>query len=252
MSTRSVSMSARSADPIHREVENEELTLCKNSVLGSGPESYGLAPGHSRKMSAYAEFLKKLFPSFTIKSFTFWVVLLQIIVYGVAWIITIVNDCPEFYCANYLLGAKHTPSIKYKYQIYRLIAPIMLHETASHLLINSIAQFCLGFALERKYGITRYVFIYILSGIGGNLLSAVFHRETISVGSSSSLYGIFALELMFLYQIRPHLTPNDFSCRILTFLVFLFMSVFVSVAFISSIDIYAHFGKGSFKLIFVF
>lgn len=224
-------------------LETEEVSLCKASFRATGPDDYTVPSYMEPKESPLSLFLTRLFPSFTMKSFTFWVVMVQIALYITAWLITLLKNCPEFYCANYLLGAKHTPSIKYKYHFHRLFIPILLHQNISHLLLNTIAQFCLGFALERKYNSARYIAIYLLSGIGGNLLSAVFHRETISVGSSSSLYGIFALELMFLYQIKPHLTPNDFSCRLLTFFAFLLMSLIVSVAYISSIDIFAHLGK---------
>jgi hypothetical protein len=61
----------------------------------------------------------------------------------------------------------------FPYQIYRFFTPIFLHVGIIHLITNLIAQLAVGIPLERTFGSIRIALIYILSGIGGNLLSAV-------------------------------------------------------------------------------
>lgn len=50
-----------------------------------------------------------------------------------------------------------------------------------------------GFELERYFGTLKFALLYIVSGIGGNLLSSVFHYEAFALGASTSLFGLMAL-----------------------------------------------------------
>jgi membrane associated rhomboid family serine protease len=61
----------------------------------------------------------------------------------------------------------------FPYQGYRFFIPIFLHGGVIHLIMNLLSQLTLGIQIERKFGSIRIAVIYILSGIGGILLSAV-------------------------------------------------------------------------------
>jgi membrane associated rhomboid family serine protease len=61
----------------------------------------------------------------------------------------------------------------FPYQDYRFFVPIFLHGGIIHLILNLVCQLTFGITLERKFGSIRIGVIYILSGIGGVLLSAV-------------------------------------------------------------------------------
>jgi len=61
----------------------------------------------------------------------------------------------------------------FPYQFYRFFVPIFLHGGIIHLIMNLLFQLIVGIPLERKFGSIRIAVIYILSGIGGVLLSAV-------------------------------------------------------------------------------
>ena len=61
----------------------------------------------------------------------------------------------------------------FPYQHYRFLTPIFLHVGLIHLFLNLVSQLMLGIPLERMFGSIRIALIYILSGIGGNLLSAL-------------------------------------------------------------------------------
>lgn len=50
--------------------------------------------------------------------------------------------------------------------------------------------------MEKCIGTTRMVILYILSGIGGNILSAIFLPRTIQAGASSSLFGLLSVYLV--------------------------------------------------------
>ncbi|CAF3124953.1 unnamed protein product [Rotaria sp. Silwood2] len=61
----------------------------------------------------------------------------------------------------------------FPYQVYRFFVPIFLHGGIIHLIMNMVCQLFFGIPLERKFGSIRIAVIYILSGIGGALLSSV-------------------------------------------------------------------------------
>ncbi|UJR11550.1 hypothetical protein I4U23_015730 [Adineta vaga] len=98
---------------------------------------------------------------------------------------------------EYLLYVCNVDNLKgYPYQLYRFFIPIFLHGGIIHLIINLLNQLVVGIPLERKFSSIRIAIIYIVSGIGSILLSAVGLPRNPSVGASGALYGIFAVYLM--------------------------------------------------------
>ena len=86
-------------------------------------------------------------------------------------------------------------------QLWRLITPILLHGTPWHIGFNMYALFSFGTGLERRFGHFRFLVLYLLAGFSGNVLSFLF-TDGISVGSSTSIFGLIAAEGIFLYQNR--------------------------------------------------
>ena len=56
---------------------------------------------------------------------------------------------------------------------WRLFTAMFLHFGAMHLVLNCYALWDAGQLAERMYGHGRFLAIYLLSGLGGNLLSFV-------------------------------------------------------------------------------
>jgi membrane associated rhomboid family serine protease len=96
-------------------------------------------------------------------------------------------------------GGKWTPFIL-QGEWWRLIAPTFLHAGFVHIAMNLLAQIVLGWYLETKYGTIRYCIIYLFSGIGGILTSAIFIPKLLSVGASGALYGIIAMWCIDVFQ----------------------------------------------------
>ncbi|CAF1317979.1 unnamed protein product, partial [Didymodactylos carnosus] len=87
------------------------------------------------------------------------------------------------------------------YQYYRFITSIFLHVGIMHLLFNLTAQICDGMVLERKFGTARVGVIYILSGLGGNIVSSVkailWHDKiVVTVGASGACFGLIGVLLL--------------------------------------------------------
>ncbi|RLL48075.1 rhomboid family intramembrane serine protease [Oceanobacillus piezotolerans] len=94
------------------------------------------------------------------------------------------------------LGAKYNPGMIENNEWWRIITSMFLHIGILHLLMNLIAVYYLGTAVERIFGKWRFLIIYLLAGIGGGLASFAFSTN-ISAGASGAIFGLFGALLFF-------------------------------------------------------
>ncbi len=91
-------------------------------------------------------------------------------------------------------GAMYVPYVMENKEFYRIITSIFLHFGFAHLINNMITLILLGWQLELEIGKIKYLIIYFVSGIGGNILSAVNEMRTqdyaVSAGASGAIFGI--------------------------------------------------------------
>ncbi|OMJ93261.1 hypothetical protein SteCoe_3843 [Stentor coeruleus] len=188
--------------------------------------------------------ITQAFPGFKTNSFTFAASLIQFIFYLISLILSESLIEPSF-CSLYNLGANYVPSIIEDKQFYRLFTAIFLHGSAMHLLvifiqINIFAQLRLGFTIEKYYGLKKYIFIYILSGIGGNLLGGFIRPTDITVGASTSLFGVFGCYGCYFVYNWNTLGPGR-NLNLVLYLFFVLISLELPIT-LQSIDIGGHIG----------
>lgn len=91
-------------------------------------------------------------------------------------------------------GAMYTPDVIYAGKYYELFTCMFLHYGFEHLMNNMLALVLLGWQLEHELGRVKYVLLYLLSGLAGNLLSLAveLHGEeyAVSAGASGAIFGI--------------------------------------------------------------
>ena len=80
---------------------------------------------------------------------------------------------------------------------YRLFTSMFIHIGIIHLAFNTWALYVIGMGLERLYGGSRYLVIYILSGLGGSLVSYVLAPASVSAGASGAIFGLIGAEIAF-------------------------------------------------------
>ena len=68
-------------------------------------------------------------------------------------------------------GGMYEPLIVQEHEYYRLFTSMFLHFGMSHLLNNMVLLGALGWNLELETGKIKFLIIYLVSGLGGNLLS---------------------------------------------------------------------------------
>ncbi len=77
-------------------------------------------------------------------------------------------------------------------QWWRLVTPPMfLHIGFEHLILNMVTLYFIGSQLELILGHGRFLLVYFISGIMGNIASFAFNPNALSAGASTALFGLF-------------------------------------------------------------
>lgn len=105
-------------------------------------------------------------------------------------------------------GAFYPPIILAYNQYYRFITSIFIHIGISHIFFNGYALSIFGPQIERLMGGKKYLLFFLLTGIGGNLLTFIFSFNSISAGASGSLFGLFGAFLYLIHRHREMVTPQ--------------------------------------------
>lgn len=91
---------------------------------------------------------------------------------------------------------------------WRLFTPMFLHAGMSHLLFNMFSLFVFGPELEKIAGKARFLTVYLLAGVFGNI--ATYFLQPLdynSVGASGAIYGIFGAFGALVYYTK-HILPQ--------------------------------------------
>ncbi|MBR2588295.1 MAG: rhomboid family intramembrane serine protease [Bacilli bacterium] len=89
-------------------------------------------------------------------------------------------------------------------EYYRLLTGVFLHAGIMHLIFNMYSLYIIGSQLESFLGKTKYIIVYLLSGIAGSVLS-IFFNSNYSVGASGAIFGLLGSLLYFGYHYRVYL-----------------------------------------------
>lgn len=98
------------------------------------------------------------------------------------------------------LGAKINDAIAAG-EIWRVLSPVFIHVGLLHFFVNMYSLYAIGPAVERFFGPQRMLILYLLSGIGGVVMSMAFSANP-SVGASGAIFGLLGALGMFLFGHR--------------------------------------------------
>lgn len=96
-------------------------------------------------------------------------------------------------------GALYVPDLK-RGRWYELITSMFVHFGVIHIACNMYSLYNIGVSLEYFLGSGRYLALYLISGICGNLLTAYVQtrkgRFTLSAGASGAVFGLIGVYVM--------------------------------------------------------
>lgn len=112
-------------------------------------------------------------------------------------------------------GAAYTPMIVQGGEYYRLFTCMFLHFGIEHLLNNMLVLFVLGSRLERVIGKIKFLLIYLLGGVLGNIISLYLelHAQNfaVSAGASGAVFAVMGAMIYIVIRNKGRL--GDLSVR---------------------------------------
>ncbi|MGG0717836.1 rhomboid family intramembrane serine protease [Robertmurraya massiliosenegalensis] len=104
-------------------------------------------------------------------------------------------------------------------EYWRLVTPIFVHSGITHMLFNSFSLVLFGPGLERILGKSRFILLYLATGVLANVATLILKPLTYThVGSSGAIFGLFGIYLAIVF-LRKDMMSRENSQVILTIAV---------------------------------
>ncbi|MGV2942279.1 rhomboid family intramembrane serine protease [Mesobacillus sp. LC4] len=121
-------------------------------------------------------------------------------------------------------------------EYWRLFTPIFMHAGFAHMLFNSFSLVLFGPALEQMLGKTKFILIYLVTGIAANIATLILEPLTYThVGSSGAIFGLFGFYISII-MFRKAMLSRENSQTIMTIAIIAVIMTFVQ----ANINITAH------------
>lgn len=167
-----------------------------------------------------------------------WVLVAANVLIYVAMAIAIGN--PLSFPAKDLLawGGDFAPNVA-SGEYWRPFTAIFLHAGLIHLGLNMWVLTAIGPFLERLFGVTTFLLIYLLAGLSGNIFGMLWNADAVGVGASGAIFGLYGGLLGFLL-VRRNVIPSEVLRPLLQNGLY-FLGVNLVLGFsIPGIDVAAH------------
>ena len=108
---------------------------------------------------------------------------------------------------TYIAAGADVPQLVKAGDYWRWVSATFIHADLVHLAFNMFALYQLGTLIEKLYGSSKMLIIYVLSGIGGSIISDIFMHHGYSVGASGAVFGLVGAALGMGLRHRDQLSP---------------------------------------------
>lgn len=98
------------------------------------------------------------------------------------------------------------PQFSGTFQPWRLFTVLFVHSGFWHVGLNMLALWMLGRSLEPMLGRGRFLWLYLLSGLGGSVAVVLFGFTSAVVGASGAIFGLFGALLVIGRHIGANIT----------------------------------------------
>jgi len=123
---------------------------------------------------------------------------------------------------------------------WRLFTAMFLHGGMTHILMNMFSLYLIGRGVEVYFEKKAYVSIYLFSGLIGGLASLYMHPNTVGIGASGAIFGVFGALAGFFLAHRDKIAAHSREFM-KDFAVVLGLNLALGLS-IPSIDVSAHIG----------
>jgi membrane associated rhomboid family serine protease len=140
--------------------------------------------------------------------------------------------------SNSILLAGFVKQFFWEGQFWRILTGAALHGGLMHVAFNCYALYILGKLIETLSNRAHLAIVFLLSAIGGGVLSLIFLPETPSVGASGGIIGFLGYLTIYGFK-RRKLLPESFLKNMLFNVAFI---AFIGVFILPNVDNFGHLG----------
>lgn len=131
-----------------------------------------------------------------------------IIINVIFFLATLVLERQGFYNITNMLALN--PALSGRFHVWQLVTYMFMHANVGHIFFNMFALWMFGYVLENYWGARRFLFYYLVCGVGAGLVNLLVPGWDFTVGASGAVYGIllafgmmFPNERIYLYFLMP-------------------------------------------------
>ena len=126
---------------------------------------------------------------------------------------------------------------------WRLVTAVFLHAGLIHLVANGFALLSIGPLVETRFGSRATFLLFVLTGVLGNVLGIVWHPNTVAVGASGGVFGLFGVYCALLWRRRAWFEGAAHKAALRGLLITLGINLAYGLS-AEGIDMAAHAGGG--------
>lgn len=102
---------------------------------------------------------------------------------------------------------------------WRLITAAFLHANILHIAFNMFALWVIGGPVEHYLGRTRYIGLYLVSGLAGSAGALLQAPDVVTVGASGAIFGILGAMLILEWQLTGRLAGNAMTWIVINLVI---------------------------------
>jgi len=138
------------------------------------------------------------------------------------------------------MGALYAPLTVLKGEWWRLGTAMFLHGGMTHILMNMFSLYLIGRGAEMYFDTKSYISIYLFSGLIGGLVSLYIHPESVGVGASGAIFGLFGALAGFFIAHKDKIALHT-KAFMKDFTIIIAINLVIGFS-IASVDVSAHMG----------
>jgi rhomboid protease GluP len=138
------------------------------------------------------------------------------------------------------MGALYGPLVVLKSEWWRLGSAMFLHGGMMHLLMNMVSLYIVGRGVENYFDKYTYAVLYLSSGLIGGIVSLAVHPQSVGIGASGAIFGLFGALAGFFLAYRKEIAAHSREFM-QDFAAIIGLNLLLGLS-IPSIDMSAHIG----------
>lgn len=117
------------------------------------------------------------------------------------------DDASKIIATLVTSGGYYKAMVIYGHEYWRLFTSIFIHYDMFTLLFYGISLYQLGKIIEHSFSPLKYILIFFLSAIVGNMSVLVFTSNNVSFGMGGGLFGILACFIIYVWDNKLYKNP---------------------------------------------